>query len=124
MNRFAALSVMWGILAGAVTAMALDPSSAEVEILGHGWRSDTVWERIGKTKYVWQATVRNNSDGRRNVFVYYDLLDDQEFPLARHVAHQWVEPHQTVEMASDSYILTVDLPRVKSSRATVKVRRH
>jgi len=93
-----------------------------VEVLHHEWRPDVVWERIGKTKFIWSATVRNNSDKRQRVFVYYDLLDDRGVPLARNVSNQFVGPHQTVEIAADSYILSVDLPSVRSSRATVKTR--
>jgi hypothetical protein len=96
-----------------------DPSA--IEVLRHDWRPDAVWERIGKTKFIWSATVRNHSDLRQRVFVYYDLLDDRGVPLARNVANAFVEPHQTAEIASDSYIVSGDLPLVKSSRATVKI---
>ena len=98
-----------------------DRNVSAVEVLSHEWHPDTVWERIGKTKFVWKATVRNNSDIRKKVFVYYDLLDENNVPLARNVANQFIEPHQTVDVASDSYIESVELPRVKSSRATVKI---
>jgi len=94
---------------------------AAVEILSHKWHPDTVWERIGKTKFVWEATVRNNSTDRIRVFVYYDLLDANDFPLARNVANKFIEPHQTAEIISDSYIMTADLPQVKNSRVTLKV---
>jgi hypothetical protein len=91
-----------------------------IDVLHHEWRPDVVWERIGKTKFIWSATVRNNSDSRQRVFVYYDLLDERGVPLARNVSNRFVEPHQTVEIAADSYILSVDLPHVRSSRATAK----
>ncbi len=93
----------------------------EVEVLKHEWHPDAVWERIGKTKFIWTATVRNNSDTRKRVFVYYDLLDERNFPLARNVANQYIEPHQTVDILADSYILSIDLPKVKNSRVTLKV---
>jgi hypothetical protein len=96
------------------------PSPA-VEVLAHEWHSDTVWERIGKTKFIWKATLRNNSDTKKRVYVYYDLLDAGGVPLARNVANQYIESHQTLEVTADSYIESIDLPRVKSSRATVKV---
>jgi hypothetical protein len=96
-----------------------DPST--IEVLRHEWRPDAVWERIGKTKFIWSATVRNHSEKRQRVFVYYDLLDERGAPLARNVANTFVEPHQTADIASDSYILSGDLPLVKSSRATVKI---
>lgn len=92
-----------------------------IEVLSHQWRPDVVWERIGKTKFIWSATVRNNSDNRQRVFVYYDLLDERGVPLARNVFNRFVDPHQTVEIAADSYILSVDLPYVRSSRATAKL---
>jgi hypothetical protein len=95
--------------------------ASTIEILLHEWHPDTVWEKIGKTKFVWKATVRNNSGVRQRVYVYYDLLDAQDVPLARNVANQYIEPHQTVEVISDSYILSADLPNVKSSRATAKI---
>jgi hypothetical protein len=107
---------------GAVsTAAVLDPSPPVVEILSHEWRPDAVWERIGKTKFLWKATVRNNSDSRKRVYIYYDLLDAGGFPVARNVSNRYIEPHQTVEVAADSYILSEDLPKVKSSRATAKI---
>jgi hypothetical protein len=92
-----------------------------VEVLSHEWRPDAVWERIGKTKFIWKATVRNNSDSKKRVYVYYDLLDAGGFPVARNVSNRYVEPHQTLEIAADSYILSEDLPKVKSSRATAKI---
>ena len=98
-----------------------DRDASAVEVLSHEWHPDTVWERIGKTKFVWKVTVRNNSDIRKRVFVYYDLLDENNVPLARNVANKFIEPRQTIDVASDSYIESVELPRVKNSRATVKV---
>jgi hypothetical protein len=122
--------VAWIIISILTTGMALgeptltiafDRDASEIEVLKHAWHPDTVWERIGKTKFVWKATVRNNSNLRKRVFVYYDLLDAGGAPLARNVANKYIEPHQTVDVASDSYIMSVDLPSVKSSRVTVRV---
>ena len=109
------------VLIAIFPAEATDPVVSSIEVLKHEWHPDTVWEKIGKTKFVWKAIVRNNSDVRQRVYVYYDLLDAQNVPLARNVANKLIEPHQTVEMISDSYIVSADLPNVKSSRATVKV---
>lgn len=106
---------------GMGTKKLSDRDASAVQVLSHEWHPDTVWERIGKTKFVWKATVRNNSDIRKRVFVYYDLMDENNVPLARNVANQFIEPHQTIDVASDSYIESVALPKVKSSRATVKV---
>jgi hypothetical protein len=123
-------SLVAGLLFSPSGAAAADPgappSSAGktvpiVEILHHEWRPDEVWERIGKTKFLWSATVRNNSDTRQRVYVYYDLLDERGVPLARNVFNRFVPPHQTLEIAADSYILSVDLPKVRSSRARVKL---
>jgi hypothetical protein len=125
---------MWtlpALLAGSLTAApslitlhfaaAADPGPPPVEILHHEWRPGAVWERIGKTKFLWSATVRNNSDTRQRVYVYYDLLDEHGVPLARNVFNRFVLPHQTLEIAADSYILSVDLPKVRSSRARIKL---
>jgi hypothetical protein len=95
--------------------------SSAIEVVRHEWRPDTVWERIGKTKFVWSATVRNTSAVRQRVFVYYDLLNERGVPLARNVANQFVEAGQTATITSDSYILSADLPRVTGSRAVAKV---
>lgn len=112
------------------TATAADPgpppasagqTTQIIEILHHEWRPSTVWKRIGKTKFLWSATVRNNSDKRQRVYVYYDLLDERGVPLARNVYNRFVPPHQTLEIAADSYILSVDLPKVRSSRARIKL---
>jgi hypothetical protein len=92
-----------------------------VEVLNHEWRADAVWERIGKTKFIWSATVRNHSDTKKRVFVYYDLLDDRNHPLASNVVNKMIGPKQTADLLSDSYINTDLLPKVRSSRATVKV---
>ena len=115
------LMLAMGIFGGASTVAASDPSPSVVEILSHEWRPDAVWERIGKTKFIWKATVRNNSDRRKRVYVYYDLLDGRGVPLARNVTNRYLDPHQTAEIAADSYILSEDLPKVKSSRATAKI---
>jgi len=109
------------IFGGVTPLAAVEPASPVVEVLSHEWRPDAVWERIGKTKFIWKATVRNNSDAKKRVYVYYDLLDAGGYPLARNVSNRYVEPHQTLEIAADSYILSEDLPKVKSSRATAKI---
>ncbi len=93
----------------------------EVEILKHEWRADAAWERIGKTKFIWSATVRNHSATKKRVFIYYDLLDDRNRPLASNVVNKMIGPKQTADLFSDSYINTDLLPKVRSSRATVKV---
>jgi len=102
-------------------SVAFDHDSSSIEVLKHSWHPDTVWERIGKTKFVWSATVRNNSEIRKRVFVYYDLLDAGGVPLARNVANRYIDAHQTIDVKSDSYIMSVDLPSVKTSRVTIRV---
>lgn len=92
-----------------------------IEIVEHGWHPDEEWSYIGKTKYIWRVTVRNNSDVRKRVFAYYYLLDADDVPLARNVANKYVGPHQTVEILANSYIMTPKLPRVERSRVTLKV---
>ncbi len=109
------------IFGGCPPARAFDRDASAIEILKHEWHPDAVWERIGKTKFVWKATVRNNSEVRKRVYVYYDLLDVGGFPVARNGTNRYIEPNQTLEVIADSYIMSDDLPRVKSSRATVKV---
>ena len=94
-----------------------------IEILDHEWHPDEVWEKIGKTKYFWSATVRNNSDTPKRVDVYYSLVDATDTPLARNATNRSIGPHETVEITSDSYITTKVLPLIKSSRVSVKVRR-
>ncbi len=114
--------IMWATTGGPSSVVAAgEPSPPVVEVLAHEWHPDMVWERIGKTKFIWRATVRNNSDERKRVYVYYDLLNDGRVPIARNVTNRYVEPHQTVEVEADSYILTEDLPKVTSSRATAKI---
>ena len=109
------------LFGGVSPAVAFDRDASAIRILKHEWRPDAVWERIGKTKFIWKATVRNDSDVRKRVYVYYDLLDIGGFPVARNVTNRYIAPHQTLEIIADSYILSEDLPKVKSSRATVKV---
>ncbi|HEY5593845.1 MAG TPA: hypothetical protein VIL61_01630 [Nitrospiria bacterium] len=113
--------LLWLIFGGGPPARAFDRDASAIEVLSHEWHPDAVWERIGKTKFVWKATVRNNSEVRKRVYVYYDLLDLAGVPVARNVTNRYVDPHQTLEIIADSYIMSDDLPRVKSSRATVKV---
>jgi hypothetical protein len=116
-----AAAVVVGTLSSPLAVAAADQGLPVVEVLRHEWRPDVVWERIGKTKFIWSVTVRNNSDSRQRVFVYYDLLDHRDVPLARNVSNKFIDPHQTVEITADSYILSVDLPHVRSSRVTVKI---
>lgn len=100
---------------------AVDRDASKIEVLRHAWHPDEVWERVGKTKFIWNATVRNNSDVRKRVYLYYDLLDGQNVPVARNVTNKYVDPHETIKIVADSYIMTFDLPRVRGSRVTVKV---
>ena len=98
-----------------------EPLHPVVEVLVHEWHPDVVWERIGKTKFIWRATVRNNSNERKRVYVYYDLLDGTSVSIARNVTNRYIEPLETLEITADSYILTEDLPTVKGSRAVAKI---
>jgi hypothetical protein len=102
-------------------AAAFDRDASQIVVVKHEWHPDEVWEKIGKTKFIWQATVRNDSDIRKRVYVYYDLLDGNGVPIARNVTNQYIDSHQTVDVKADSYILSEDLPNVRSSRVTVKV---
>jgi hypothetical protein len=117
-TRFLGVAIVLGTV---YPTWAAGPVVPTVEVLRHQWYPDTVWEKVGKTKFVWKATVRNNSDIRQRVYVYYDLLDAGNIPLARNVANKYIEPHQIVDVISDSYIVSADLPNVKSGRATVKI---
>lgn len=110
------------LIAVVAPAIAAPPDRSDVEVLEHRWRPDAVWEKIGKTKFIWSATLRNHSDAKRRVFVYYDLLSADNVPLASNVANKTIAPGQTVEVVSDSYINSNFLPQVKSSRVTVKLR--
>ena len=110
------------VVVPALPADQLEPS--HVEVLEHEWHPDEVWERIGKTKFIWSATIRNNSATRQRVFVYYDLLGEGDVPLARTVTNRYIEPHQTVEITADSYIESDRLPHVNSSRIRLQVRSH
>lgn len=129
MTHFRTISAGWFclicfLIGGLFPVYSSDPGQEpppEVEILKHEWRADAVWERIGKTKFIWSATVRNHSETKKRVFVYYDLLDDRNHPLASNVANKTIGPKQTVHLFSDSYINTDLLPKVRSSRATVKL---
>lgn len=115
------LFVVGGVFGFFSLSYAADRDTVGLEILQHEWHPETVWERIGKTKFVWKATVMNRSNIRKRVFVYYDLLDADNLPLAQNVANRVMNPHQTVEIISDSYIQTPFLPKVKNSRATIRV---
>lgn len=109
------------ILSAPVRAAAFDRDASQIVVVKHEWHPDEVWEKIGKTKFIWQATVRNDSDLRKRVYVYYDLLDGNGVPVARNVTNEYIDPHQTVDVKANSYILSEDLPKVRSSRVTVKV---
>lgn len=116
-----ALSFVLGAIYPAHSSNEGDGARTDIEVVKHAWRPDAVWERIGKTKFIWSATLRNRSGIRKRVFVYYDLLDEQDHPLASNVANRTIEPEQTVDLSSDSYINSDLLPKVKSSRVTVKL---
>ena len=117
-----AVSFLIGAIAPAGASNEGESAPPGIELVKHAWRPDAVWERIGKTKFFWSATLRNRSGVRKRVFVYYDLLDEQDHPLASNVANRNIEPDQTVEIVADSYINSDLLPKVKSSRVTVKFR--
>ncbi|HET6371589.1 MAG TPA: hypothetical protein VFG95_10350 [Nitrospiria bacterium] len=92
----------------------------EIELLEHRWHAADVWERIGKTRFLWSAKVINHTEKSYQVYVYYDLIDANGFPLARNVAHRLVEPGAIAEIDGDTYIDSPLLPLVKGSRAVVK----
>jgi len=118
---FMMISIGGPLLLFPENATALDRDASKIEVLAHAWHPDEVWERIGKTKFVWYATVRNHSGVRKRVYLYYDLLDENHVPVARNVTNKYVGPHETLKIIADSYIMSIDLPRVKGSRVTVKV---
>lgn len=113
--------VLLGMSQAVYSATDADRDASEIVVLNHEWHPSTVWERIGKTKFIWKATVLNRSDQRKKVLAYYDLLDENDYPLARNVASKVIEAHDSAEIVADSYILSQDLPKVKSSRVTVKI---
>jgi len=110
-----------GVMVFPLATDAVDRDASKVEVLNHEWRSDEVWLNGGKTKFLWNATIRNNSEVRKRVYVYYSLLDDNNVPLARNVANKYVGPGKTTKILANSYIMTVDLPRVTHSSVTIKV---
>lgn len=113
--------LFFALLFSTAAGAASQEGAETIEIVSHAWRPDVVWEKIGKTKFVWNAVVRNRSDTKKRVFVYYDLLDEANVPLASNVANKMVDPGQTVNIVSDSYINSTFLPQVKNSRAIVKL---
>ena len=121
-KRYCSILLLVILYGGAFSfANAIDRTTSGLDILRHEWHPKTVWERIGKTQFIWKATVRNRSNIKKRVFVYYSLLDERNFPLAQNVANQFVNPHQIVEVVSDSYIQTNFLPKVRTSKATVRI---
>jgi len=102
-------------------ANAINRETSGLDILHHEWHPAAVWERIGKTQFIWKATVINRSNLQKRVFIYYSLLDDHHRPLAQNVANQVIAPGHTVEIIGDSYINTHFLPMVKNSQATLRV---
>jgi len=98
-----------------------DTDTSAVKVIKHEWRPDTVWEKIGSTKYIWKATLHNNSDKELKVSVFFVLLNKNDSPLARNMAQKQIGPRQTLEVVSDSYIRTSVLPKVHSSQISVKV---
>lgn len=93
-----------------------------VEVLAHGWKPTETWDRIGKTRFAWEAQVKNHSDRPLRVFVYYDLLSREGFPLARNVMNEIVPAGAVRLIRGDSYIETPYLPYVTESRAVAKPR--
>lgn len=116
------LVIVWGaVVLAPLSTDAVDRDASKIEIIEHAWRPDEVWPNGGKTKFLWNATVRNHSEVRKRVYVYYYLLDKNDVPLARNVANKFVGPQKTIEILANSYIMTIDLPRVTHSRVKVKV---
>ena len=92
------------------------------EILEHSWKLEEEWPKIGKTKYSWKATVKNHSDDPQKVSIYYYLVNEGGFPLARNTASKIIPPHETMEILSDSYVENGIISRIKNSRAVLKLR--
>lgn len=75
-----------------------------VEILDHSWRIEEEWERIKKTKYSWRATVKNHSNARQKVALFFIVTDEKGLPLDRNTTTGTVSPGETLEIRSDSYL--------------------
>jgi len=104
---------------GGFAQVPADPQN--IEILSHHWHPVEVWDRIGKTRFLWSARVQNHTTRRQRVYIYYDLLSAEGSPLARNVTNQVVDPGAVVDVNGDSYIESPLLPLVTQSRAVAKM---
>ncbi|HEX9759195.1 MAG TPA: hypothetical protein VGB26_15580 [Nitrospiria bacterium] len=94
-----------------------------IEVIDHSWKTTEKWERINKTRYSWEATVKSHAPEQRRVSVYYYLLDEGGRPLAMNTMIQIMKPDETVHVVGDSYVENGKLPFIKGSTVKVNSRR-
>lgn len=93
-----------------------------VVVLEHSWKIEEEWERIKKTKYSWRATVKNNSNTRQKVSLYFIVTDSAGLPLDRNTTSGTVPPGETIELRSDSYLDNNLVDLAVGSRITLESR--
>jgi len=94
----------------------------DVVVLEHSWKLEEEWPNIRKTKYSWRAVVENRTDVSQKVAIYYNLLGENDYPLARNTAGGVIGPHETAEITSDSYVENGIISQIIASRADLKAR--
>lgn len=110
------------LAAAPVWAQTARKNPPDVVVVSHSFKLEEEWPKIGKTKYSWKATVENRTEVPQRVSIYYNLLDGDDYPLAKNTAARVIGPHEAAEIASDSYVENGIIDKIAKSRADLTAR--
>ncbi|HSG06107.1 MAG TPA: cupin domain-containing protein [Nitrospiria bacterium] len=105
-----------------VPVVLLEEDSPAVEVVEHSWKIEEEWERIKKTKYSWRAIVKNNSEKRQKVSLFFVVTDSKGLPLDRNTTSETLLSGETREIHSDSYLDNNLVEAAVGSRITLETK--
>lgn len=110
------------IAASAANAADLEPGGP-ITVISHSWTALETNEALGKTRYLWQAIVRNDADEARKVCINYGLVNKDKRVVAQHEACAVPAAGYEIELGGQAYIDAQLVPTVVEGRAKLKEER-
>lgn len=102
-------------------AILAEPSSTSpIRIVKHSWNPLERFDQLGKTRYIWSATIRNEAGQSRKVCLEYLLLEGASQTVARHEACQVVGAEAEIDVGGQAFLDSQKLVLVDTVRAVIK----
>lgn len=118
------LAALLAAFAASPTARAADPEpEGPIKVLQHSWNALETNEALGKTRYLWTATVRNDAEDARKVCIDYALVNQDMRVVTRHEACNVTAAGHEIELGGQAYIDSDLLPTIVGGRAKLKEQR-